>query len=358
VRGSDALTGNQDDLDLARRRVGVHGTVKNLVEFQVERELDDNSPWRDVFLNYRQYEAAEIQAGQFKVPFSLDENTSATNLDFVYRSMIASHLAPGRDAGVMAHGRVARRMLRYEVGWFAHDGRNARTHDQQEVYGDTTFAGRLTVRPVRKRHSPFRDLQFGIAYTGSQVAEGFPGLKGHTVLDAPFFPSNFWVDGQRRRIGLEARWRPGPASIKAEYIRLSTERLGQSVEDTDLRPLVAQGWYVSGTYAITGEKKADDLTTPRKPLFQGGWGAIELAARLEALSFGTMDDAAASTSPRADVVLGNADHAATFGVNWYPMRRIKVQMNVIRESIADPLRGPSPDKPSFWSRLLTFQLDL
>ena len=79
-------------------------------------------------------------------------------------------------------------------------------------------------------------------------------------------------------------------------MRVSTERLGESLEDTDLEPLVASGWYVSGTWALTGEKKADDLTEPRRPLFRGGWGAIEAAARVEGLRFGSLDTEIASTA--------------------------------------------------------------
>jgi hypothetical protein len=40
------------------------------------------------------------------LPSSLDENTSPTNLDFVYRSLAANQLPPGRDRGVMVHGRL------------------------------------------------------------------------------------------------------------------------------------------------------------------------------------------------------------------------------------------------------------
>jgi phosphate-selective porin len=110
---------------------------------------------------------------------------------------------------------------------------------------------------------------------------------------------------------------------------------------------------------VTGEKKAQDISVPRRPLFHGGWGAIELAARIEALTFGNVDGSEeASTSPRADVVLGNADHASTFGVNWYPVRHLKLQLNIIRERIFDPLRGPAPETPAFWSRVLRFQIDL
>ncbi len=359
LRGSEGAMGDSSDNDLARRRVGVEGTIKNVLDFEVEREVsNDRDPWRDVFVNYRRYETAEVIGGKFKLPFGLEENTSATNLDFVYRSMASARLAPGRDRGVMVHGRVVKKVVRYELGWFAHDGKNARNSDETQVYGKATVAGRLSVQPFRKHHPRLKDMLLSVAFTGSHVDEGFPGLHPHTALDAPFYTSTVWVNGQRQRTGLEFRWRPGPASLKAEYMRMSTERRGESIEDTDLDPLVASGWYVSGTWALTGEKKADDLTTPRRALFRGGWGAIEAAARVEGLRFGSLDAELASSSPRADVVLGNADHAVTLGVNWYPVRHIKLQVNVIREHIADPLLGPAPGSPTFWSRVLRFQIDL
>ena len=359
VRSSGADIGGDEGVDLAHRRIGVEGTIKDVLDFEIERELEDDDPWRDVFVNYRRFPAAEVRAGKFKLPFSLDENTSATNLDFIYRSMAAEALAPGRDRGVMAHGRLLRKMMRYEIGWFANDGSNAANQNPEEVFGDRTIAGRVSVQPFRRHRTLLKDLQLGAAFTDSQVAAGIPAIDGDTALNATFFDSEVWVNGRRRRQGLELRWRPGPASVKAEYLRVSTERLGQSVEDTDLEPLVGSGWYVSGTWALTGETKADDLTVPRRPLFRGGWGAIEVAARVEALSFGSLDGGdAASTSPRAEVVLGNRDRASTVGVNWYPVRHVKVQMNVIRERITDPSRGPAPDAPSFWSQVLRFQLDL
>jgi len=359
LRGSDGETGDSNDDDLARRRVGVQGTVKNLLDFEIEGEIsNDTNPWRDLFVNYRQYPAAEVRAGQFKIPFGLEQNTSTTNLDFVYRSMASDRLAPGRDQGMMVHGRVAKKLLRYELGWFAHDGKNARNSDDTQVYGDSTVAARLSVQPFRKHHPLLKDLLVSAAFTGSHLDEGFPGLHAHTALDAPFYTSKVWVNGHRQRTGLELRWRPGPASLKAEYMRVSTERRGESVEDTDLDPLVASGWYVSGTWALTGEKKADDLTVPRRPLFRGGWGAIETAARVEGLTFGSLDPELASTSPRADVVRGNADHAVTLGLNWYPVRHLKLQVNVVREHLADPTIGPAPASPTFWSRVLRFQIDL
>ena len=68
----------------------MEGEIVNIIDFQVESELGQRDPWRDVYANYKQFGFAEVQAGHFKLPFSLDENTSATNLDFVYRSRVAA----------------------------------------------------------------------------------------------------------------------------------------------------------------------------------------------------------------------------------------------------------------------------
>ena len=362
VRDSDAPLPEEDiaAFDIARRRVGVEGEIRNLFDFQVERELISGSDgWRDVFLNYKQFDYAQVIVGKFKLPFSLDENTSSTNLDFANRSLAASFLAPGRDIGVQVHGRVAKRVLRYELGVFEHDGRNARTNDTTRVTGGRTIAGRVRIEPFRHSKSPARELEIGAAFTGSDVEEGIPGLRGRTVLDTAFFRPEYLVGGRRQRRGIEAQWRPGPFSVKSEWIHVSNERLGLSVEDTNLSPITSTGWYVSGTWAITGETKASGLDRPKRPLPGGGFGAVEVAARVERLEF--KSDApgqAPSSSPRADAILGNADRVLTLGANWYVNRWVKVQANFIRESIENPALGPLPSQPTFWSRVLRFQLSI
>jgi phosphate-selective porin OprO/OprP len=142
-------------------------------------------------------------------------------------------------------------------------------------------------------------------------------------------------------------------------MRVTEARQGQSVLETDLAPLVSTAWYVSGTWAITGEAKAEGMDAPARPLLQGGIGAVELAARIERLSFGAPPgDAEASTSPRSDVVLGNDDRVVTLGVNWYVNRWIKLQANLIRDALRDPARGPFPSSRSFWSRIIRFQVSI
>src|SRR5262249_22546546 len=246
VKDSDAPNADPTEtsaIDLGKKRVGVSGEIANVVEFQVEAELRQDRPWRDVYAEYKQFSTVRVRGGQFKIPFSLDENTSASHLDFMFRSLAATHLAPGRDQGVMLHGRVVDKTIAYEAGVFRHDGKNARRTNPDKVYGGQTTAARVTYEPFRNVKDANTDLSVGGAYTTSDVPEGIPGLRGLMVFDQKFFSSSqYIVNGKRRRTGVEMQLRPGPASVKAEWMRVETERLGESVEGTDPSPPIGQGW--------------------------------------------------------------------------------------------------------------------
>lgn len=350
-------------VDLARRRVGVRGVLVDTVEFEIERELQQERAWRDVYVNLARWRLLQVQAGQFKLPFGLDENASSTNLNFVYRSLASNHLAPGRDRGLMLHGRFRGRSLRYEAAVFNHDGRNARTDNPERVFGGRTAAGRMRTSPFAgARDGPrsvLRDLQVGLAWTRSPVPEGTPAIRGRMGLDAPFFPARYYVDGMRQRVGFELRWRPGPVSVESEYIRMTTERRGEGVDDRNLAPLRETAWYVAGTVAVTGERKSRGLDTPKRPFLQGGMGAVEVAARLESMAFGSLGRGESpSSSPRAEVIRGNRDLATTIGLNWYLNHWIKVQANLIRERLDDPALGPIPGQQVYWSRAIRLQCTL
>lgn len=346
LRTSDApVRGDEDGgFDFARRRIGVEGRAGRIFGYEAEYELGLHQ-WRDVYLDYRQFKTVQVRAGMFKVPFGLEENTSATNLDFIYRTRISARLAPGRDRGASVHGRILNDVLAYEAGVFRNDGENARPSNSARVFGNETIAARVVADPFRRSNSVWSSLQVGAAVTSSDVPLGFPAVRARTVFGASFYDSDVWVQGRRQRTGLEARWRPGRLSIQSEHIRLTDERRGQSVEDGDLSPLLAQGWYISGTYDVTRKKNR--------------LGRIEASARYETLRFGSLDNSEEpSTSARANTVLGNSVRVATLGVNWHVNRWVKLQANVIRESLARPSMGPMPGAARFWGRVVRLQLAL
>jgi phosphate-selective porin len=217
----------------------------------------------------------------------------------------------------------------------------------------------VIAQPFRNSKSMASDFQAGIAFTSSDVELGLRSLRGLTTFEDTFFDRDLWVQGRRQRRGFELRWRPGPFSIKSEYIRVTTERRGQSVEDADLSPLVATGWYVSGSWVITGEKKVSGLNKPRRPFMRGGYGAFEAAIRVERLRFGSLgNDGPPSFSVRADVIEPASDHVTTIGGNWYLNQWVKIQVNAVRESVTSPRKGDPSSSRSGWFYVTRFQFTM
>ena len=351
-----------DEFDFRRFRVSLEGRIYDDLEYEVDvSALDKANPWRDVYLNYRKFRAAEVRGGKFKIPFGLDQLTSEFSHSFIERSLIGDQIAPGRDKGVMVHGRGGDK-FRYLAGYFLHDGDNMQfleDLDQNEFVEeppvDGTFAGRVELTPWEQSRGLLRRLQFGANFTRGEVDEGLFGMRGRTVRQFTFFDP-VYVNGERIRLGVDALWTPGPFSVTAEYNRLTDQRNGQGLGDVDIPDVIAQGWYIAGTWALTGERKAGGIE-PRHPIFQGGSGAVELAARFEELRFSSDGTAGEPPfrNPRAANILPNRDRVITVGGNWYLNRFGKVLFNAVRETIQDPVRSPMPEKTRYWTGVLRLQ---
>ena len=332
------------------RRFGVEGTVFKRIKFEVSRELTsdfestngvpEKTPWRDVNVGAQITKGLNVQGGRFKLPFGREALTGETNLDFVYRSLAARVLSPGRDTGVMSHGRLFNRRVQYQVGYFTRDGDNSRTVETEG--GRDSFVTHVVLSPFAARdESALSTLQIGIATSQSQLDQ-LLGVRGRTVLGDGVFFDRVYVNGRRQRVGVEAAWTNGPFGLSSEYITVSDQRKGMGFDGEDLPVVTAAAWYVAGTWAITGEHKHGRLE-PRRDLLRSGLGAFELSARIERLRFQPVEYPGSDYAfPGRSDLAGNADTATTLGVNWYLNRYLKVQGNIIRESIDDPQRSPAP----------------
>jgi phosphate-selective porin len=109
-----------------------------------------------------------------------------------------------------------------------------------------------------------------------------------------------------------------------------------------LPSVTASGWYLAGTWAVTGETKNGRLV-PARNLFRGGYGAVELAGRLERMAFdATTHPGTVANAPRAENLAANGERVFTLGAAWYLDRHFKVQGNLVFEKVDDPSRSPSP----------------
>src|SRR4029078_4394578 len=121
----NADVNDHDEFDLGRLRLGVQGKFLKHFQYEVERDFRATHPWKDVFLDLNHLDNAQLKLGKFKIPFCMDELTGNRTMDFVDRSRTARDLAPGRDVGLMLHGRLFAEELTYQAGIFQHDGENS-----------------------------------------------------------------------------------------------------------------------------------------------------------------------------------------------------------------------------------------
>lgn len=347
--------GNDPQMDLARRRIGVSGSLFRIFKFEIERELGDDDPWRDVFVAARMTAKLSLKAGKFKAPFSRAQLTGSHKLDFVHRPLAATALSPGRQIGVLAEGRLGGKAVGYELGLFSEAATPAQPAAPR-ASGEPMVAARVTARPFRKRHQLFEPIEIGIAGTIGNRKEGLDSVAGRTFADRRrFFPA-MYVSGSRRRTGYELSWAGGPVALTAEYLRVWDAREQQGIRGQHLPDLVADGWYVSTVWLVAGERRANRLPVGVTPVKRGG---LELGFRVEELRFGSAaQDEPAFRNPRAVHVLGNADRAMTLGATWYASRFARVLCNTIRERVADGERSPTGSSRPFWTLITRLQLHL
>jgi phosphate-selective porin OprO/OprP len=105
----------------------------------------------DAWINYRFTEAAQVQAGQFKIPFSRQELTSDGALQFVDRANAVDAFKPSYDVGAMVQGNVAGGRLAWNAGLFNGTGQSGTR---------TTNSGAWAVRVV---FSPFGEVRYSEA---------------------------------------------------------------------------------------------------------------------------------------------------------------------------------------------------
>ncbi|MFL5306790.1 MAG: porin [Polyangia bacterium] len=166
-------------LFIRRARVELRGWVGDAFYFDVGGDFAPGPPagaqiapnlWpaADNFLAYAPFgDALIVQAGQFDVPFTLENRTSDTETDFIERAMTARTLGAPRnkDVGAMVHGLVADGRFYYSAGLFNGEGPGFRNFDNQ-----ADAIGRLVWAPFADGDVPWRRVSLGAsAWHGNHV---------------------------------------------------------------------------------------------------------------------------------------------------------------------------------------------
>jgi phosphate-selective porin OprO/OprP len=106
-----------------------------------------------------------------------------------------------------------------------------------------------------------------------------------------------------------------------------------------------EGWYLQGSWSLTGETRSYNPTTasfrpplPLSPLDGGGFGAVELTTRFSHadLNFNTLAGAAAGA------VTGGRQNLFQLGVNWFPTTELRLALLYDHMKVAHP-EAPARD---------------
>jgi len=100
----DSASGG-NNYELRRARIGFTGSLNKQIQFEgVANAVGSTTNIIDTaFINYGYNQAGQVRVGRFKQPFSLEENTSSNNIDFMERSYV-NQITPGKKLGAMIHG--------------------------------------------------------------------------------------------------------------------------------------------------------------------------------------------------------------------------------------------------------------
>ena len=153
-----------DTFEIRRARIGVSGKINKDISYEVVGNgVGSSTNWIDTaYVNYGFNKKAQVRTGRFKQPFSLEEQTSSNNIDFMERSY-GNQMVPGKRLGAMMHGEPMTGMT-YGVSVYQ-DGFNELTN--QNGLG-TKQAARLTLDLAKIRDIKDTVLHVGAGYTGGE----------------------------------------------------------------------------------------------------------------------------------------------------------------------------------------------
>jgi len=221
VAGSGYLEndGTSVAFSIPRLRLYILGTVfKPWMRYKLEIELANlrsdatvnlnNGRISDGYVEFAKSPYATLRAGQFKVPFGIEELDSDTRLEFVDRSIASAKFAPGRDIGLMLSGLFFDKKFGYQVAAFNGAGQNNPQDDRALLY-----TARVVYDPLGEYkliESAVEDpqknvLHFGLAYRMGEVPRG---LSSVGVFESP---------NDEKALGFEVAWKYKRFFAMAEY---------------------------------------------------------------------------------------------------------------------------------------------
>ncbi|MBI1818257.1 MAG: hypothetical protein HYR72_25020 [Deltaproteobacteria bacterium] len=342
-------TSQVDTETIDRARLSADATFYKYFRMRLENDFAFASGLRDAFIAMTPMPEANVQIGQYKIPFSYEELLSKRYIDFVERaavvnSTVGSTNDPSRDIGVMLYGQFVNKTLQYQLAGMNGAGQNRSDNNASK---DVDF--RTVVAPFTSagpEHLRSLNVGAGVTYgvQPSDTGTSTSSIAGTTETGFTFYPA-VQRNGERSRYDVSGTWFDGPFSLSSEYIQTYESRNGFGVKGSNLPGLHTDGAYVGGTWLLTGETKPYNARLhPAHALWDTnspGWGAWEAALRYE--YFKLRHGGGILANGTANPALDNRYDALVAGVNWYPNEFLRFSVNYLYGSFENAGKNMSPN---------------
>ena len=300
--------------------------------FEIDRQ--DDFTWFDYRLDMPFTDNMSLSVGKQKEPISMERIMSMVQLPLQERTSVSDAFLPSRNFGAVLSGSALNRRMSWAGGLF-----NSFIDSEKSIgKSPTQLIGRVTWLPlISDYESNIVHLGLGARYSNAKLGTQY--LTEPEFNKSPLFVDTDFLDSDaNRQFNLEASWRKGPYWLHAEYV-------GTEVDSPTCGDLGFSGYHVTGSWILSGEMRSYNYKSGilgpvpvARSVYQGGWGAWELAARFSSidLSDGLVD--------------GGEMDIFSLGVNWWLSPIFNVNLNY--RFIKNDQGGLSGDAQGVMGRVL------
>ena len=347
-RGASATdTGHARDLsdgtNFRRARIGIDGKLFGDFEYNVLFDFagsgaEDAGHIQELWVQYSGLKPFHLRVGAFTPSFGLEDQNSTNGMPFLERPASVD-VSRGISASDYREGAQLWAATDRWYGAFAITSRLVGTINStgsstaQSFDQSIGLVGRAAWIPLKGD-----DWLTHVGVHGSYALDiadsGGPDVAVGTArypitlqerpelrVDGTRLISTGAIDAQRASVvagEAAAQW--GPVYVQGEYSWIGVERRNSALSDPDF-----SGWYVEGSWLLTGERRKYNTNTfafdapPVDHPFSvkdGTWGAWEMALRYSDLDL-NYNQGMFGRAPPTDGVRGGNQQIYTAGINWY-----------------------------------------
>jgi len=303
--------------ELRRARLFAEGALAEDWDYKFEFDFNDGEVTpTDTYVQYKGLSLGTLKIGQFKMPFSLEEQTSSRFITFMERAMI-NEFVPGRRIGVGYE--ATQRGLTFGAAMF---GQEAGDNAEDEGVG----AAARVAYAFRPREGALVHLGLGGAYeepettdTPSDVVRIRARPESHVTSTRLVDTGELAAARSRTSLGLEFAAVYGSLSAQAEYIQQSLDTEGGDFDFGGYYAYVS--WFPGGQSRPYKDGKFDRVQA------ENAW---EFGLRFSSLD---LDDG---------TVAGGEEDNVTVGANYYVNPHLRFMLNYV---MVDSERAGVSDEP-------------